>query len=250
MSDRLLEEVLRCGYVACPAEPEVDRLSSLVHRSIEVGPVAAYLDIGLIDSPRAASGPTEAVPPLDELWGISPDPAQDGRMGQIQSALGHHFDQIPEAELVAQVPAYAQDDHLTIEVPPGKQLLKAAQLAHHPSSDSRKTHCTRWALLFAPEPHGVHIVKMRWGKIVEIDANEDSQAVAEALEMRAAHGLEEASAPPIVSQADQLQREATTPALMLRRNRLQLVPGIPLRSIYVPRSSVIGHHQYVQISLG
>ena len=43
------------------------------------------------------------------------------------------------------------------------------------------------------------IVKMRWGKIVEIDPNEDSQAVAEALKMRAAHGIEEASAPPIVS---------------------------------------------------
>ena len=49
------------------------------------------------------------------------------------------------------------------------------------------------------ENHGVHIVKMRWGKIVEIDANEDSQAVAEALKMRAADGIEEAAAPPIVS---------------------------------------------------
>ena len=49
------------------------------------------------------------------------------------------------------------------------------------------------------ENHGVHIVKMRWGKIVEIDANEDSQAVAEALKMRAAFGVEEASATPIVS---------------------------------------------------
>jgi ketosteroid isomerase-like protein len=39
------------------------------------------------------------------------------------------------------------------------------------------------------ENHGVHIVKMRWGKIVEIDANEDSQAVAEVLKMRAAYGL-------------------------------------------------------------
>jgi hypothetical protein len=41
-------------------------------------------------------------------------------MGQIESALGHHFDQIPEAELVAQIPAYAQD-HLTIEVPPSNK---------------------------------------------------------------------------------------------------------------------------------
>ena len=63
--------------------------------------------LGFIDSPRAASGPSKAVPTLDELWGISPDPAQDRRMGQTESALGHHFDQIPEAQLVAQIPAYA-----------------------------------------------------------------------------------------------------------------------------------------------
>ncbi len=47
--------------------------------------------------------------------------------------------------------------------------------------------------------HGVHVIKMRWGKIVEIDANEDSQAVAEALKIRAAYGMEEAAADPIVS---------------------------------------------------
>ncbi len=47
--------------------------------------------------------------------------------------------------------------------------------------------------------HGVHIVRMRWGKIVEIDANEDSQAVAENLQMQAAYGVEEAVAPQIVS---------------------------------------------------
>jgi ketosteroid isomerase-like protein len=49
------------------------------------------------------------------------------------------------------------------------------------------------------ENRGVHIVKMRWGKVVEIDANEDSQAVAEALKIRAAWGIEEAAAAPIVS---------------------------------------------------
>lgn len=47
--------------------------------------------------------------------------------------------------------------------------------------------------------HGVHIIKMRWGKIVEIDANEDSQAVAESLKMRAEYGIEEAGAAPILS---------------------------------------------------
>jgi ketosteroid isomerase-like protein len=47
--------------------------------------------------------------------------------------------------------------------------------------------------------HGVHIVKMRWGKIYDIDANEDSQAVADNLKMHSEYGVEEASAPPITS---------------------------------------------------
>lgn len=45
--------------------------------------------------------------------------------------------------------------------------------------------------------HGVHIVTMRWGKAVLIDANEDSQAVADLLQRQAARGTEEALAAPI-----------------------------------------------------
>ena len=47
--------------------------------------------------------------------------------------------------------------------------------------------------------HGVHVVRMRWGKVCEIDANEDSQIVADILRARFAAGLEEAGAPPIES---------------------------------------------------
>ncbi len=47
--------------------------------------------------------------------------------------------------------------------------------------------------------HGVHIITMRWGKVFSIDANEDSQAVAENLALLAAHGVLEAMAPPITS---------------------------------------------------
>lgn len=49
------------------------------------------------------------------------------------------------------------------------------------------------------ENHGVHIVRMRWGKIVDIDANEDSQIVAESLNVVAANGITEALAEPILS---------------------------------------------------
>lgn len=47
--------------------------------------------------------------------------------------------------------------------------------------------------------HGVHIVRMRWGKITEIDANEDSEALANMLKRQAAAGVEEARAPQILS---------------------------------------------------
>lgn len=47
--------------------------------------------------------------------------------------------------------------------------------------------------------HGVHLVRMRWGKAVEIDANEDSQVVAESMKVQAAHGVDEALAAPILS---------------------------------------------------
>jgi ketosteroid isomerase-like protein len=46
---------------------------------------------------------------------------------------------------------------------------------------------------------GVHVVRMQWGRIVDIDANEDSQIVAESLKVLAAHGVAEALAEPIVS---------------------------------------------------
>jgi ketosteroid isomerase-like protein len=46
---------------------------------------------------------------------------------------------------------------------------------------------------------GVHIVRMRWGKVVEIDAHEDSRAVAANLTKQASLGVAEAQAPQIVS---------------------------------------------------
>jgi ketosteroid isomerase-like protein len=49
------------------------------------------------------------------------------------------------------------------------------------------------------ENHGVHVIRMRWGKVVDIDAHEDSQVVAESMAVLAAHGVAEATADPIVS---------------------------------------------------
>jgi len=55
-------------------------------------------------------------------------------MGKIELPLGHHLDQISEAQLVAQVPTHAQDNHLAIKMPTSKQLFDASQPAHRQSS--------------------------------------------------------------------------------------------------------------------
>lgn len=52
---------------------------------------------------------------------------------------------------------------------------------------------------FAYRYHGVHIVHMKWGKVVAIDANEDCQAVFENLARLKAMGIAEAGAAPITS---------------------------------------------------
>ena len=41
--------------------------------------------------------------------------------------------------------------------------------------------------------HGVHIIRMRWGKVFDIDANEDSQLVAASLQIWAAYGVKRSS---------------------------------------------------------
>lgn len=145
MPDCFMKERLRCGYVACPAEPEVDRLSTLVYRSIEIGPLAAYLVIYVSSTrqERPADRP-KRFHRFNKLWRIPLYPTQDRGMSKMQSALRHHLDQIAEAELVTQIPPHAKDNHLAIEVPPSKQLLNAVQFAHRRPS-TIQDHCTRRA---------------------------------------------------------------------------------------------------------
>jgi hypothetical protein len=57
-------------------------------------------------------------------------PAHDGGVGHRQAALGHHFDQIAEAELEAQVPPQAQDDDLAIKMATLEQFVQAQEPGH------------------------------------------------------------------------------------------------------------------------
>jgi ketosteroid isomerase-like protein len=44
---------------------------------------------------------------------------------------------------------------------------------------------------------GVHVIRMRWGRVVSIHAYLDTQVLIDALDRMSANGIEEAKAPPI-----------------------------------------------------
>jgi hypothetical protein len=78
---------------------------------------------------------TKPVPALDELRRKALYPTHDRGVCQRQSPLGHHLDQIAQAELVAKVPAHTQNNDLPIKMPTIELPLQPLPLAHHRSPD-------------------------------------------------------------------------------------------------------------------
>jgi hypothetical protein len=106
------------------------RFSSVPPICTRADPFAAQFDIRLIDTPGLTGGRAKTVPAFDELRCIALHPTQDRGVRQRQSSLGHHFHQVSQTELVAQVRANTQDDHLAIKVPPREQILQTLKLTH------------------------------------------------------------------------------------------------------------------------
>ena len=79
------------------------------------------------------------------------DPTHDRGVRQGQPAFGHHLDEITKAELVAQIPAHAEDDNFTVEMAPFEEFVHVRQ-AHH--LDHSTNFAGDYAALkrFAPEP--------------------------------------------------------------------------------------------------
>src|ERR671919_543559 len=141
MQDGLTEEGLRSFYVPMLAEVEVDRLTSLIDRAVEVHPFAFDLDRGLIHPPGTPDRLGILSPALFKDRYESHDPTHDGRMRHRQPALGHHFDEIPVAELEANVPANAEDDHQAVEMAAFEQMVGECH-----------AHDCRPSRVLAPEP--------------------------------------------------------------------------------------------------
>src|SRR5205823_13945268 len=117
-------------------EVEVDRLASLVHRPIEIPPLALNLDIGFIHSPAAANGTSILSPALLKRREELEDPAHNRGMRQTEPSLGHHLNEIAVAQLVAHIPTDAEHHDEAVKSMALEQIIGESH-ERHPRGISR-----------------------------------------------------------------------------------------------------------------
>jgi hypothetical protein len=89
------------------AQEKVDGAAFFVHGAVQVDPFTPNLDISLVHPPRIAHRQGISLPAFLKFRNVTLDPPKNGRMGQPDSALGHHLDQVAGAEFKGQVPPHA-----------------------------------------------------------------------------------------------------------------------------------------------
>src|SRR5262245_10021955 len=92
--DRLLKKPLCRSHIALFTEQKVYGLSHFIDATIEVSPLPADLDVGLIDSPRRPDRLSVPVPVLLKLRDIALHPPHNGGVRHLNAPLRHHFPQV------------------------------------------------------------------------------------------------------------------------------------------------------------
>ena len=98
------------------AEEELDRIAQAVDGAVEIRPATTNLHIGFVDMSFAGHATLAPVKTFEQQRRELHDPAMDCGMVDVNAALGHHLLQISKAEIVSQIPAYAQQDHRTVKM--------------------------------------------------------------------------------------------------------------------------------------
>ncbi|WP_429557015.1 hypothetical protein [Paraburkholderia youngii] len=65
-------------------------------------------------------------------------------MSKRQPSLGHHLDEIAQAEFVPQIPAHTKNDHVAVEVTTRKQAVQILPFAHRGLSNWSTRHSNRF----------------------------------------------------------------------------------------------------------
>ncbi|RKT20821.1 hypothetical protein B0G69_4167 [Paraburkholderia sp. RAU2J] len=107
-----LEIATRGSLVTMGSQQEIDGLSGLIHRTIQVLPLAAHLDVRFVHPPAPADRPLMLAKRFFEQRHEFDHPAVYRRMVHLETAFRHHLFQIAQAQRVRHVPPHAQQNHL------------------------------------------------------------------------------------------------------------------------------------------
>jgi hypothetical protein len=113
---------LRRGRGPSGGKQEVNRLTSFVDRSIEIGPTTLHLDIGLIHPPRPIGQSQMRPKALLQLGGVCLKPPENRRVIDSYPAILKHQLKVPVADGEHQIPPHRPQDDLARELPPLEPL--------------------------------------------------------------------------------------------------------------------------------
>src|SRR4051812_229656 len=169
---RLAEEALGGLQVALRREQEVDRGAVLVDGAVQIAPLAADLDVCLIDADRAAMGFAEGAQPTFDQGRVGQHPPVQSAVINLQAALPEQLFDVAVAEWVAQIPGDGLQDQRCLEVAalevvfgPALQLLDKGVQDHVPPPVRRR--------LCGPHAQrGVNAKTLRQPQVMTLDAGE------------------------------------------------------------------------------
>src|SRR5260221_4984215 len=129
------------------AQKKVNGAVRFIHGAVEVDPAAFDFEVSLVHAPGPAHRPRVMVPAFFKVRHVTLYPPQDRRVGQHDSAFGHHLNQITRAQLEGQIPSHAQDNDFIVKMTALKKFPYRAGFFHY-----RRLQPTTQFFKFAPEP--------------------------------------------------------------------------------------------------
>jgi hypothetical protein len=106
----LAQKPLSRSEVSPLAEPEFNSVTVAVDGAIQISPLAADLDVCLINMSFARHRPLAPIELFQQERRIVNCPAVDGRVVHMHASLGHHLLKIAQAQAVSQVPPDTEQD--------------------------------------------------------------------------------------------------------------------------------------------
>src|SRR4051812_46145513 len=150
--EHLAEEALGRLQVAFRCQEEVNGRAVLVDSPVQVSPLAADLDVRLVNANRPAVRLAKGAQPALDQRRVGQDPTVQGGMVHRQAALQKYLLDVPVAERVTQIPRDSLQDQRCLEVPAFEVVFGSAlQLLGDRTQDHRVPPNRRAKLTAMPD---------------------------------------------------------------------------------------------------